>query len=447
MEDIFSAAREGNVKFVRTFLENIENDLNEGDDHGFTPLHWACREGQMVVFEMLMARGARHSARNDGGDTPLHLAAAHGNKDIVIKLLQHKANVNLMNEHGNTPLHYACFWNMEGIAVELVNKGAHVSQCNRYDETPLDKATQFVKNLLRDKAKQGGQKLERKPFEEPKGLQNSNYDYSTLRGGSTGIDINEIHLMERISESVSGELFKGVWNNAPIVAKKLKIYGIHKRLDLHFNEEYPRLRIFSHPNILPVINAVTKQPNLMVISQFMPYGSLYDVLHEGSGIMLDQAQIIKFAFDIAKGMAYFHSLEPLIQKYHLNSFHMMVDEDLTVRISMPDVRYSFQDTTKVQAPNWMSPEMLRLNPASVEQRSADMWSFAIVMWELATREVPYSSLSPMECGMKIATEGCRPPLQPGMPSQLSKLISLCWNADPTKRPRFDQIMPILQKML
>ena len=57
------------------------------DDHGFTPLHWACREGQYVVFEMLMARGARVSARNDGGDTPLHLACAHGNKDIVHKVI------------------------------------------------------------------------------------------------------------------------------------------------------------------------------------------------------------------------------------------------------------------------------------------------------------------------------------------------------------------------
>lgn len=57
------------------------------DDHGFTPLHWACREGQYVVFEMLMARGARVSARNDGGDTPLHLACAHGNKDIVHKVM------------------------------------------------------------------------------------------------------------------------------------------------------------------------------------------------------------------------------------------------------------------------------------------------------------------------------------------------------------------------
>jgi len=45
--------------------------------------------------------------------------------------------------------------------------------------------------------------------------------------------------------------------------------------------------------------------------------------------------------------------------------------------------------------------VLRLNPASVDQRSADMWSFAILMWELATREVPYGNLTPMECGMKV----------------------------------------------
>lgn len=54
-----------------------------------------------------------------------------------------------MNEHGNTPLHYATFWNLEAIAVELVNKGSLVMQSNRYDETPLDKATPFLKNLLR----------------------------------------------------------------------------------------------------------------------------------------------------------------------------------------------------------------------------------------------------------------------------------------------------------
>lgn len=446
MEDIFQASREGNVKFVRQFLDNIENDLNVGDDHGFTPLHWSSREGQMVIFEMLMARGARVSAKNDGGDTSLHLACAHGNKDIVHKLLQHKANANAMNEHGNTPLHYACFWNLETIAIELVQKGAMVMQANRYDETPLDKAPNFLRNLLRERAKSMGQDLARIPYKAQQGFTSANYDFSTMKSGNQGVDFGEIQMMEKISDSNSGELFRGVWQNVPIVAKKLKIHGFHKRLSLHFCEEYPRLRIFSHPNVLPVIGAVTKQPNLMTLSQFMPYGSLYNILHEGTGIVVDQTQAIKFALDICKGMAYIHSLEPKITRFHLNSFHVMVDEDLTARISMQDVRYSFQDNTKVFNPNWMSPEMLRNPPGSVEQLSADMWSYAVILWELATREVPYSDLSPMECGMKIATESCRPPMLPGMATHLNKLINICWNADPAKRPRFDQIAPILQKM-
>jgi len=30
-----------------------------------------------------------------------------------------------------------------------------------------------------------------------------------------------------------------------------------------------------------------------------------------------------------------------------------------------------------------------------------MWSFGIVLWELATRNVPFADLSPMEAGMKV----------------------------------------------
>lgn len=33
---------------------------------------------------------------------------------------------------------------------------------------------------------------------------------------------------------------------------------------------------------------------------------------------------------------------------------------------------------------------------------ADMWSFAIILWELVTRKVPFAGLSPMEIGLKVA---------------------------------------------
>jgi len=38
----------------------------------------------------------------------------------------------------------------------------------------------------------------------------------------------------------------------------------------------------------------------------------------------------------------------------------------------------------------------------INQRAADMWSYAVLLWELATREVPFAELSPMEVGMKVS---------------------------------------------
>ena len=44
---------------------------------------------------------------------------------------------------------------------------------------------------------------------------------------------------------------------------------------------------------------------------------------------------------------------------------------------------------------------LQKKPSDFNWEASDMWSFAILLWELATREVPFADLSPMECGMKV----------------------------------------------
>lgn len=139
MDDIFHWCREGNTVQVRLWLDDTEHDMNQGDDHGFSLLHWAAKEGHLGIVEMLIARGARVNATNLGDDIPLHLAAAHGHRDIVNFLLRHKADNNFINEHGNTPLHYACFWGYSLIAEDLVQAGASVSIANKYGEVPLDK--------------------------------------------------------------------------------------------------------------------------------------------------------------------------------------------------------------------------------------------------------------------------------------------------------------------
>ena len=44
------------------------------------------------------------------------------------------------------------------------------------------------------------------------------------------------------------------------------------RISRDFNDEYPKLRIFSHPNVMPVIGCCNSPPNLVVISQYVQIG-------------------------------------------------------------------------------------------------------------------------------------------------------------------------------
>uniref|UniRef100_A0A7N8XP52 Scaffold protein ILK n=1 Tax=Mastacembelus armatus TaxID=205130 RepID=A0A7N8XP52_9TELE len=418
MDDIFTQCREGNAVAVRLWLDNTENDLNQGDDHGFSPLHWACREGRSSVVDMLIMRGARINVMNRGDDTPLHLAASHGHQDIVGKLIQCKADTNAANEHGNTPLHYACFWGQDQVAEDLVTNGAQVSICNKYGETPLDKAKPHLRELLR--AEKMGQSLTKIPFKDTfwKGTTRTRPRNGTLNKHA-GIDYKQLSLLAKINENQSGELWQGRWQGNEIVVKVLKVRDWTTRKSRDFNEEYPKLRVAKTCDLL-----------LILLSDFV----------------VDQTQAVKFALDIACGMAFLHTLEPMIPRHYLNSKSVMIDEDMTARISMADVKFSFQCPGRMYSPAWVAPEALQKKPEEINRRSADMWSFAILLWELVTREVPFADLSNMEIGMKVALEGLRPTIPPGISPHICKLMKICMNEDPAKRPKFDMIVPILEKM-
>ncbi|CAH1777359.1 unnamed protein product [Owenia fusiformis] len=446
MDDIFTLVREGDAFQVRMWLDNTENDLNQGDDHRFSLLHWAAREGRSNIVEMLIARGARINATNMGDDTALHLAASHGHRDIALTLLHNKANINAVNEHGNTPLHYACFWNNDLIAEDLVNNGAIVGICNKNDETCLDKAKRNLAKMLSERASSMGQDLKRMPYKDRSWLGYKTRSRDATLSRHAGIDIAQLNLQVRISTGHSGDIWRGVWQGNDIVAKILNLRECTIRNSRDFQEEYPRLRIFNHPNILPVLGACNQPPNLVIISQCMPMGSLFNVLHGETGIVVDQNQALRFAVDIARGMEFLHSLEPMVPNFHLTSKHVLMDEDLTARINMADYRFSFHERGKEYNPAWLSPEALQKSDKDINVRASAMWSYAVLLWELATREVPFADMSSMEIGMKVALEGLRITIPPGISGHMLKLIKICMNEDPSKRPRFDMILPILERM-
>ena len=51
------------------------------------------------------------------------------------------------------------------------------------------------------------------------------------------------------------------------------------------------------------------------------------------GIVVDQNQALRFALDVARGMEFLHSMEPLIPNLTLNSKHIMVTCQWTLSLS------------------------------------------------------------------------------------------------------------------
>lgn len=302
---------------------------------------------------MLINKGARVNATNMGDDTALHLgnclkfnfiiirlifnifkiiiASAHGHRECVQFLLKHKSNVNAQNEHGNSPLHYALFWNYQSIGELLIMHGALVNLCNKFDETPLDKCKVQIAERLIELAQEYHQNVEtRIPFKDLNWSSKSRSKDSTLSRHS-GIPIEDLHLQEKIASTQSGDTWIGVWQNNKIVAKFLNLgeepsEDVVRRATRSFTDEYPKLRIFSHPNILPIIGCTNDSPNLITVSQYMEYGSLYHVLHEQNRLVIDYSQALKFAIDICRGMAFLHTLDlNSIERFYLNSRHIYVN--------------------------------------------------------------------------------------------------------------------------
>ena len=294
-------------------------------------MHWAAKEGHLFIVQMLLNKGAKINSTNMGDDTCLHLAAAHGHQECVQFLLKHKPNVNAQNEHGNTPLHYACFHGYQSIAQFLIMNGALVNLCNKFDETPLDKCKSQIAERLSQLALEYNQNIDsRIPFKDLSwsGTKTRSKDATLSR--HSGIPIEDLHLQEKIAATNSGDTWIGVWQNNRIVAKFLNLGDdpnddVIRRATRSFTDEFPRLRIFSHPNILPVLGCTNESPNLIVVSQYMDYGSLYHALHEQNRLVIDTSQALKFAIDIARGMAFLHTLDlNVIERFYLNSRHVYV---------------------------------------------------------------------------------------------------------------------------
>lgn len=76
---------------------------------------------------------------------------------------------------------------------------------------------------------------------------------------------------------------------------------------------------------------------------------------------------------------------------------------------------------------------------------SNAYSFGMIIWEMVTGEIAYSSYSPVQAAVGIAACGLRPDIPDSCPQILRSLMIKCWNNNPSKRPQFSEILSTLSR--
>jgi ankyrin repeat protein len=127
---------------VMEYLIGRGAHVNDRDNEGDTPLHYAIESNYVQPVEILLDLGAAPDLGNYEGDTPLHMAVVAKDRckeEMVQALLKRNANVNVReNSAAATPLHTAARYCVgTSIIKVLIEHGADLESRNLHNWTPL----------------------------------------------------------------------------------------------------------------------------------------------------------------------------------------------------------------------------------------------------------------------------------------------------------------------
>jgi serine/threonine protein kinase len=151
---------------------------------------------------------------------------------------------------------------------------------------------------------------------------------------------------------------------------------------------------------------------------------------------------LDWCYQAAQGMAWLHGMKPPILHQDLKPSNLLHDGAGKVKVcdfGLSQVIPEGEELFNLQprgTPLYMAPEVLAPGTYPLTGK-ADVYSFAIMMWEILTGEEPFQEYSDLPTFQRdVHWQGKRLPLPDTWPEDLKKLIALMWDANPDNRPNF-----------
>lgn len=274
-----------------------------------------------------------------------------------------------------------------------------------------------------------------------------------------------------IGSGASGKVYKVVLNNGDAVAVK-KFFGGATKEDAStasserdaFEVEVETLGKIRHKNIVRLWCCCNTGDSKLLVYEYMPNGSLGDLLHSNMASLLDWPARYKIALDAAEGLSYLHHdcVPPIVHR-DVKSNNILLDEEFGARVADFGVAKVVERTGKGAEPmsiiagscGYIAPEYaytLKVNEKS------DIYSFGVVILELITGRLPndlefgekdlvkWASITMEQKGVEQVIDS---KLSLSCKEEICRVLNiglLCTNALPINRPSMRKVVKLLQEV-
>uniref|UniRef100_A0A8B9ZYC7 Receptor-interacting serine/threonine-protein kinase 2 n=1 Tax=Anas zonorhyncha TaxID=75864 RepID=A0A8B9ZYC7_9AVES len=253
------------------------------------------------------------------------------------------------------------------------------------------------------------------------------------------------------------------------MSEVVKMHQIHTYEEIcdrnHLLKEAEILHKARFSYILPILGICNEPEFLGIVTEYMTNGSLNELLH-GKDMYPDVPWCLRYRilYEIALGVNYLHNMNPPLLHHDLKTQNILLDDEFHVKIadfgmSKWRVISMSQSRSETSLPEggtiiYMPPE--DYNPSQKTRASVkhDIYSYAIIMWEVMSRKQPFEEvINPLQI-MYSVSQGQRLDLSEESLSMdiphrafIIRLIVSGWAQNPDERPSFLKCLIDLEPVL
>lgn len=131
------AAGAGRIEVAQLLLSYGVKESRPADAYPRdTAVHWAARNRQIEMVELLLSKGTTPNAAGNDGWTLLHMAASQKDAALARRVLDHRPDLQTLDMRGWAPLHQAAAEGSLEIAKLLIDASADVNVPSDVDHRP-----------------------------------------------------------------------------------------------------------------------------------------------------------------------------------------------------------------------------------------------------------------------------------------------------------------------